>query len=149
MACPRLGLVAEALGYLRTMPFLPVTPAFFAALHDAVVEQFVFNAAAGRLQLTLLLVSFANSQFAHRREQVVLSGIRHGADVERVQQLIEAVLSKSDRMELGYRLDEFCLLPQEEFAREQGRQKVLLAIDHLPVLQLDCQKITSQEVELL
>ncbi|MBF9236917.1 hypothetical protein I2I05_05870 [Hymenobacter sp. BT683] len=131
------------------MPFLPVTPAFFAALHDAVVEQFVFDATAGRLRLTLLLVSFTNNRFSHRREQVVLSGIRHGADVEGVHRLIEAVLSKSGQLELGYQLDECRLLPQADFEREQGRQKVLLAIDHLPVLHVDCQKITSQAVELL
>ena len=131
------------------MPFLPVTPAFFTALHDAVVEEFVFDAAVGRLQLTLRLVSFTNNRFVHRREQVVLSGIRHGADVERVHRRIKAALSKTRQTELGYGLDEFRLLPQEAFKREQGRLNVLLAIDHLSVLHLDCQKITSQEVDLL
>ena len=131
------------------MPLLPVTPAFFAALHDAVVEEFVFDAAVGRLQLTLRLVSFTNNQFVHRREQVVLSGIRHGADVERMHRRIKAVLSKTCRTELGYGLDELRLLPQEALKREQGRLKVLLVIDHLPVLHLDCQKMTSQEVDFL
>jgi len=131
------------------MPFRPVTPAFFAALHDAVVEEFVFDVALGRLQLTLLLVSFTNNQFVHRREQVVLSGLRHKADVERVHRRIKAALSKGSRTELGYRLDEFRLLPPETLQHEQGRLNVLLAIDHLPVLHLDCQKITSQEVDLL
>jgi hypothetical protein len=75
--------LAEARAYLRAMPFLPVTPAFFAALHEAVVEELVFDAAASRLQLTLRLVSFTNDRFVHRREQVVLSGLRHGANLER------------------------------------------------------------------
>ncbi|HEX8657586.1 MAG TPA: hypothetical protein VF690_08635 [Hymenobacter sp.] len=47
------------------MPFLLVTPAFFAALHDAVVEAFGFDA-AGRLRLTPWLVSFTNNRFVHR-----------------------------------------------------------------------------------
>ena len=64
------------------MPFLPVTPAFFAALHDASVERFVFEADRGRLLLTLLLDS--ESGPSHRQQQVVLSGIRHKTDVERV-----------------------------------------------------------------
>jgi hypothetical protein len=140
---------AEARAYLRTMPFLPVTPAFFAALHDAVVEEFVFDAAASRLQLTLRLVSFTNNQFVYRREQVVLSGLRREADLERVHRRINAALRKSGRTKLGYGLDDFCLLPPEALKREQGRLNVRLAIDHLPVLHLDCQKITSQEVNLL
>lgn len=131
------------------MPFRPVTPAFFAALHDAVVEKFVFDTALGRLQLTLRLVSFTNNQFVHQREQVVLSGLRHKADVERVHRRIKAALSKTGRTELGYGLEEFRLLPPEALQREQGRLNVLLAIDHLPALHLDCQKITSQEVGLL
>lgn len=130
------------------MPFRPVTPAFFAALHDAVVEEFVFDAAVGRLQLTLRLVAFANNQFVHRREQVLLSGLRHKAGVERVHRRVKAALSKTGRPELGYGLDDFRLLPPEALQREQGRLNVLLAIDHLPVLHLDCQKITSQEVDL-
>lgn len=131
------------------MPFRPVTPAFFAALHDAVVEEFIFDAAVGRLQLTLRLVAFTNNQFVHRREQVMLSGLRHKTDVERVHQRVKAALSKGGRRELNYRLDEFRLLPPEAFQREEGRINVLLVIDHLPVLDLDCQKITNQEVGLL
>ena len=33
---------------IRSMPFLPVTPEFFALLHDAWVEQLVFEAPRGR-----------------------------------------------------------------------------------------------------
>jgi hypothetical protein len=140
--------LAEARAYLRAMPFLPVTPAFFAALHEAVVEELVFDAAASRLQLTLRLVSFTNDRFVHRREQVVLSGLRHGANLERVHRRFNAALRKGGRTELGYGLDDFCLLPPEALKREQGRMNVRLAIDHLPVLHLDCQKITSQAVGL-
>lgn len=131
------------------MPFRPVTPAFFAALHDAVVEHFVFDVATSRLQLTLRLVSFTNNQFVHRREQVVLSGIRYVANVEQAHQLIERELASTGRPELGYRLEEFRLLPQAEGEREQGWLSVQLAIDHLAELHLNCQKITSQEMELL
>ncbi|HEX8656393.1 MAG TPA: hypothetical protein VF690_02595 [Hymenobacter sp.] len=60
------------------MPSPPATPAFLAALHDAVVAEVVFDAAVGRLQLTLCLVSFTNNRFVYHREQSVLSGIRHG-----------------------------------------------------------------------
>ncbi|RSK38422.1 hypothetical protein [Hymenobacter perfusus] len=129
------------------MPFLPVTPAFFAALHDASVEHFVFEADRGRLLLTLLLDS--ESGPSHRQQQVVLSGIRHKTDVERVHRSFKAALSKTGRTALGYRLDEFRLLPPEALQREQGRLNVLLAIDHLPALHLDCQKITSQEGDFL
>ena len=61
----RLASVADARAYLHVMPFLLVTPAFFAALHDAVVEEFGFDA-AGRLRLTPWLVSFTNNRFVHR-----------------------------------------------------------------------------------
>ena len=111
--------LAEARAYLRAMPFLPVTPAFFAALPDAVVEELVFDAAASRLQLTLRLVSFTNDRFVHRREQAVLPGLRHEADVERLHPRRNAALRKSGRIELGYGLDDFCLLPPEALKRPQ------------------------------
>ncbi len=76
----------------------------------------------------------------------MVSGIRHGADVVRVQRLIESRLAATGKPELGFRLNEFSMLPQGELEHQQGLLNVRLAIEHLPVLNLQCQKITNQEV---
>ena len=128
------------------MSFLPITTNFFATLHDATVEHFAFEPLRGRLLLTLLLDS--NMGASYRLQQVVLSGIRNGADMERVQLLVKAALATNSRAKLGYRLDEFCLLPQGDLECQDGRLSVRLAIDHLPTLQFCCQKITNEEVNL-
>jgi len=129
------------------MSFLPIKTSLIAALHDASVEHFVFDAVRGRLLLTLLLDSDEGP--SHRQQQVVFSGIRNGAEVQQLQRLIDATLAAGKRLKLGYRLDEFCPLRQEASDYHEGRLSVRLVINHLPVLQLRCQKITSQEVNLM
>ena len=126
------------------MSFLPVTTTFFAALHDASVEHFLFDALRGRLLLTLLLDS--DKSPSHYQQQIVLSGIHNGADVEQVQRVVNAALANSSRPKLEYRLDEFYLLPKDASDCLQGSLSVRLTIDHLPPLQLHCQKITRREV---
>ncbi|MCI1189161.1 hypothetical protein MON38_17190 [Hymenobacter sp. DH14] len=126
------------------MSFLRVTTTFLATLHDARVEYFAFDDSRGRLLLTLLLD--ADAGVAHCQQLVVLSGIRHKMNVARVQRAIDAELAATNRPSLGYRLNEFHLLPKEASASPTGLLSIRLAIDHLPSLQLCCQKITHRQV---
>jgi hypothetical protein len=121
------------------------TPRIADHLHDAVVEQFSFDAERGRLTILLWEQPEALWQTdAAVRKQLVLSGIRNGAAVAAVQRLIEAELRQNQRAELGYRVDWFDFDPAQP-----GRPLDLhlrLEIDHLPPLLIHCAKLTLQVV---
>ncbi|RTQ51416.1 hypothetical protein EJV47_06325 [Hymenobacter gummosus] len=115
-------------------------------LHDAVVEQFCFDAERGRLTLVLWEKPEPLWQTNEVvRKRLVLSGIRNGAAVAAVQQLVEAAWRRTPDRELGYRVDRFDFDPA--LPSRPLDLHLRLAIDHLPPLRIHCAKFTMQPVE--
>lgn len=110
-------------------------------LHDAGVEQFAFEPLRGRLTITLLLD--VPNGISLVRKQLLLSEISNGKEVLHLQQQIDLVKSRSNRSTLGYRLEDFSY--HNPPASSKAGLAICLAIDHLPVLIIQCKKITVQE----
>ena len=123
-----------------SLPLLPTD------LHDAAVDQFVFEPLRGRLTISVWIEP-ANGLYVVCK-QLLLSEISNGKEVERLQQQIDRIKRKGNRKGkgswLGYRLEEFdyCDPP----ASKKAELAIRLVIDHLPVLIIHCQKITVQEL---
>jgi hypothetical protein len=74
----------------------------------------------------------------------LLSGIRNGKEVERLQQQIDQIKSKDKRSALWYRLDKFGYC--DPLVSKKTELAIRLAIDHLPGLSIHYKKITVQEL---
>ncbi|MCC3158931.1 hypothetical protein LJ737_16935 [Hymenobacter sp. 15J16-1T3B] len=109
-------------------------------LHDAAVEQFVFDAARGRLTLWQKVEPFRQGQVV--RKQLVLSGIRNGAAVAAVQQLLDVERCQRRWTELGYCVD-WCGLDPAQPSRPPDLH-LRLEIDHLSPLLVHCAKYRLQ-----
>ena len=121
------------------------TPRIADHLHDAVVEHFSFDADRGRLTITLWEQPEALGNTGQPvRKQLVLSGIRNGAAVAAVQQLIEAEQRRLNRPELGYSVERFDFDPAQ--ASRALELHLRLEIDQLPPLAVHCAKYTLQVV---
>jgi hypothetical protein len=111
-------------------------------LHDAGVEQFIFEPLRGRLTVSLLLD--VPNGISLIRKQLLLSGISNGKEVLHLQQQIDLVKSSSNRSTLDYRLEDFSY--HNPLVSSKTEFAIRLAIDHLPVLIIQCKKLTVQEL---
>jgi hypothetical protein len=109
-------------------------------LHDAGVEQFTFEPLRGRLTISLLLA--VPNGISLVRKQLLLSGISNGKEVLHLQHQIDLAKSRSNSSALGYRLEDFSY--HNPLASNKAELAIRLAIDHLPVLIIQCKKLTVQ-----
>lgn len=130
---------------MMSLPPLPTD------LHDAAVDQFVFEPVSGQLTISVWLEP-ANGLYVVCKH-LLLSGISNGKEVEGFQQQIDRIKRKRSRRKdgsrgkqswLGYRLEEFDYC--EPLTSKKAGLAIRLVIDHLPVLIIHCQKITVQEL---
>ncbi|WP_125916744.1 hypothetical protein [Hymenobacter coccineus] len=82
----------------------------------------------------------------HERKQILLTGVRNGKEVAQLQQQIERIKRKSKgkgkRLESGLLLEDFSYA--DLTAPRKDELSIRLAIDHVPVLIVQCKKITVQ-----
>jgi hypothetical protein len=109
-------------------------------LHDAGVEDFSFEPLRGRLTISLLLD--VPNGVSLVRKQLLLSGISNGKEVVHLQKQIDLAKSRSNRLTLGYRLEGFSY--HNSLVSNKTELAIRLAIDHLPVLIIQCEKLTVQ-----
>jgi hypothetical protein len=117
-------------------------PSLSSELHDAIVEQFSFELPRGRLTINLLLD--VAEGFSVLRKQLLLSGVRNGKEIAELQQRIERAKRQGNRAALNYRLAD--LRYDNPLASGKADLVIYLAIDHLPALLIQCDKITLQEL---
>jgi hypothetical protein len=110
--------------------------------HDARVDQFTFEPLRGRLTIRLWLDVAEGVSVVCK--QLLLSGISNGQQVMALQQQIERVNRKGKRRALNYRLENFSSYPL--LPLNKAELAIRLAIDQLPVLIIQCTKLTIQEL---
>lgn len=108
-------------------------------LHDALIDEFTFDQLRGRLTIGMLLD--VPEGLRTERKQLLLSGVRNGKEVAQFQQQIERIKRKGKRSSLNYLLEEFSY--SDPTASPKAGLSIRLAIDHLPVLMIHCEKITA------
>ncbi|MGI4875604.1 MAG: hypothetical protein ACRYFX_30990 [Janthinobacterium lividum] len=118
---------------------MSLTP-FPTDLHDAGVEQCTFDLLRGQLTISLLLDAANGIRVV--RKQLLLSGISNGKEVTHFQKQVDRAIrkkGKGNRSRLGYRLEDvsYCT----PLASGKAELAIRLAIDHLPVLLIQCEKI--------
>lgn len=111
-------------------------------LHDAWVDQFTFEPLRGRLTISLWLDVAEGVSVVCK--QLLLSGISNRQQVMDLQQQIERVKRKGKRTALNYRLEDFSYY--HPLTLSKAELAIRLAIDHLPVLIIQCKKLTVQEM---
>ena len=113
------------------------------SLHDTVVEQFNFNPERGRLIIIIWEKIVDSTTIIWR--QLTISGVRNIEEIEQYQKRVDAVLEKTKREALGYRIDRFnyCNKPRSETRNFH----LLLDIDHLGILTVNCAKFTIQVID--
>lgn len=113
------------------------------SLHDAVVDQFRFDAVRGRLEIIIWKRPEDSSLLYWR---LMVSGIRSSTcELQHTQAAIDTVLKSGKRKSLGFRVDEFQC--KKQLGLDNGSAfTVSLSIDHLTPLRIDCLKCTIQPV---
>ncbi|MCB2377146.1 hypothetical protein LGH70_06105 [Hymenobacter sp. BT635] len=116
-------------------------PAISDTLHDKVVERFSFD--LFRKRLVVLIWSKQGSE-PITWLQLTISGIQNIEEIQQMQAEVDSTLTKKNRAALGYRIDTFAY--QEQLVSRPGAMHLLLYIDHLPPMRLDCAKFTLQHI---
>jgi c-di-AMP phosphodiesterase-like protein len=108
------------------------------SLHDAVIDQFSFDAARSRLES---IIWESNEDKSVVWWRLIISGIRNRKEVQQFQATIDAILVREKRKSLGFRIDESSYKKQAA-SENDVIYIVSLFIDHLPLLRVECQKCT-------
>ncbi|GAB3294245.1 hypothetical protein [Hymenobacter tenuis] len=113
------------------------------SLHDAVADQFRFDASRSRLEV-IIWESHENKPIVW--SQLIISGIRNKEHIQQVQATIDAILERERRTSLGFRIDEFSRRKQP--ASEYGISYIAnLSIDHFLPLRIEFAKFTLRELD--
>ena len=112
-------------------------------LHDNVVEKFNFDSIHGRL--IVIIWDKAVGSINIIWWQLIVSGIKNIKELEQYQKRIDLILVKAKRAELGYRVDDFTY--SDNFKSELRNLYLILSIDRLGTLLINCAKFTIQVID--
>ena len=111
-------------------------------LHDAVIDQFRFYAERNRLEIIIWKNQDNHSIYWIK---LMLSGIQNKKEIQNTQTVINTILTQEKREGLGFRIDEFKCNKQPN-SNSKSTYIVLLAIDHLAPLSIECSKCALHDI---